>query len=140
MPLVSYMMLSSSQDSSSSRGGESFCVAGGDGCGVSDGCVGVLQGGALVMERVDTARVGMGLRDSASAFVFVLPAFDIRGYRAPGSCNNGRSGLPAENDDWGPLCRAGAHSAVIAVVTRCMFVAMRRRVRIGFAGSNVTRL
>ena len=74
MSLVSYMMLSSSQELSSSGGGESFCVAVGDGCGVSDGCVGVLQGGALVMERVDTGRVGMGLRDSASAFVFALPA------------------------------------------------------------------
>ena len=47
-------------------------MAVGDGCGVSDGCVGVLQGGALIMERVDTERVGMGLRDSA--FVFALPA------------------------------------------------------------------
>ena len=73
MSLVSYMMLSSSQELSSSRGGESFCVAVGDGCGVSDGFVGVLQGGALVMERVDTGRDGMGLRDSASAFVFALP-------------------------------------------------------------------
>ena len=74
MPLVSYMMLSSSQELSSSGGSESFCVAGGDGCSGSDGCVGVLQGGALDMERVDTGRVGMGLRDSASAFVFALPA------------------------------------------------------------------
>ena len=74
MPLVSCGMLSSSQELSSSGGGESFCVAAGDGCGVSDGFVGVLQGVALVMDRVDTGRVGMGLRDSASAFVFALPA------------------------------------------------------------------
>ena len=71
------MMPSSSQDLSSSGGGESFCVAVGDGCGVYDGSEGVLQGGALVvprMECVDTGRVGMGLRGSASAFVFALPA------------------------------------------------------------------
>ena len=66
------MMPSSSQDLSSSGGGESFCVAVGDGCGFYDGSEGVLQGGALVMECVDTGRVGMGLRDSA--FVFALPA------------------------------------------------------------------
>ena len=74
MSLVSYLMLSSSLELSSPGGGQSFCVAVGDGCGVSEGCVGVLQGGALVMVRVDTGRVGMGLRDSASAFVFALPA------------------------------------------------------------------
>ena len=59
MPLVSYVMLSSSQESSSSGGGDSFCVAGNDGCGGSNGCVRVLQGGALDMERVDTGRVGI---------------------------------------------------------------------------------